>query len=141
MMDQNAPRVAGQLRALAPEIQRAILAKAFAFTASRLGEVASEVSELLNAIQTYGKLSPEQAAKAAAFADEADKRSFQLEEQDAPRSEWLKPLSEARLATAMAMAFGPDPETGSGAYYELLKSLDHGSGIEQLIESEISALR
>ena len=83
-MDQNAPRVAGQLRALAPEIQRAILAKAFAFTASRLGGVAAEVSELLNAIQTYGKLSPEQAAKAVAFADEADKRSFQLEEQDAP---------------------------------------------------------
>jgi hypothetical protein len=140
-MDENAPRVAGQLRALAPEIQRAILAKAFAFTASRLGGVAAEVSELLNAIQTHGKLSPEQAAKATAFAAEADKRSFQLEEADAPRSEWLKPLSEARLATAIAMAFGPHPETASGAYYELLRSLDHGAGIERLIEAEISALK
>ena len=103
--------------------------------------VAAEVSELLNAIQMHGKLSPEQAAKAAAFADEADKRSFQLEEEDASRPEWLKPLSEARLATAMVMAFGPDPETASAAYYELLKALDHGSGIEHLIEAEISALR
>lgn len=140
-MDQNAPRVAGQLRALAPEIQRAILAKAFAFTASHLGGVSAEISELLTAIQAYGKLSPEQVAQAAAFAHAADKRSFQLEEQDAPRPEWLKPLSEARLATAMAMAFGPDPGTGSGAYYELLKALDHGSGIERLIEAEISALK
>ena len=140
-MDQNAPRVAGQLRSLAPEVQRAILAKACAFAAARLGNVAAEVSELLNAIQTHGKLSPEQAAKAVAFAEEADRRSFELEEENAPRQEWLKPLSEARLATAIVMAFGTEPETNSGAYYELLKSLDHGSGLEQLIESEISALR
>jgi hypothetical protein len=139
-MDQNAPRVAGQLRTLAPEVQRTILGKACTFAAARLGGVSAELSELLNAIQTHGKLSPEQVAKAVAFAEEADRRSFQLEEEDAPRQEWLKPLSEARLATAIAMAFGA-AGTNSGAYYELLKSLDHGSGLEQLIESEISALR
>jgi hypothetical protein len=140
-MDQNAPRVAKQLRSLDAQVQRAILAKACAYAASRLGGVAAEISELLNAIQAHGKLSPEQAAKAAAFAEAADRRSFELEEECAPRQEWLKPFSEARLATAMAMAFGPNPETDSGAYYELLKSLDHGSGLELFIESEISALK
>jgi hypothetical protein len=140
-MDPNAPRVAGQLRSLNPEVQRVILAKACAFAANRLGGVAAEVSELLNAVQTHGKLSPEQAAKAAAFAEEADRRSFRLEEENAPRNEWLKPFSEARLVTAIVMAFGPDPVSDSGAYYELLKSLDHGSGLELFVESEISALR
>jgi hypothetical protein len=42
--------------------------------------VDAELSELLNAIQVHGFLSREQAAKAVAFAEAADKRSFELEE-------------------------------------------------------------
>jgi hypothetical protein len=138
-MDQNAPRVAGRLRSLSPEIRHNILAKACCFSAARLGDVDAKVSELLNAIQTNGKLSREQADKAVSFAAAAGDRSFELEEQCAPRREWLKPLSEARLCTAIAMAFGPDSLDDSGAFYELLKSLDHGSGLESFIEAEISA--
>jgi hypothetical protein len=140
-MDPNAPRVAALLRSLTPQLQRIILAKACAFSAATLGEVSAEVSELLDAVKKHGGLSPEQAAKALAFAEQADRRSFQLEEQSAPRQQWLKLFSEARLAAAMVMAFGPEPETDSSAYYELLKSQDHGAGIERLIESEIAALR
>jgi hypothetical protein len=137
-MDQNAPRLAGLLRSLRPEVRHLILAKACAFSATSLGNVDAELSELLNAIQIHGILSREQADKAAAFAEAADKRSFELEEQCAPRQEWLKPLSEARISTAIAMAFGPDSDDG-GAFYELLKSSDHGSGLERFIESEIVA--
>lgn len=138
-MDQNAPRLAGRLRLLSPEVRRAILAKACAFSAARLGGVDAEVSELLNLIQKHGQLSREQAAKAVAFAGAADTRSFELEEQCAPRDEWLKPFSEARLSMAMAMEFGPDSEDDGASFYELLKSLDHGSGLEAFIETEISA--
>jgi hypothetical protein len=136
-MDQNAPRLAGLLRSLRPEVRHTILAKACAFSAVSLGNVDAEVSELLIAIQMHGTLSREQAAKAVTFAEAADKRSFELEEQCAPRNEWLKPLSEARLSMAIAMAFGPDSENDGAAFYELLKSSDHGSGLERFIESEI----
>ena len=138
-MDQNAPKLARQLRSLHPEVRRVILAKACAYAAARLGEVDTAVSELLLAIQTHGKLTPEQAAKAASFAEEADRRSFELEEECAPRTEWLKPFSEARLAMAIMMEFGPDAEGDSSAFYELLKTLDHGAGLEMFIENEISA--
>jgi hypothetical protein len=43
------------------------------------------------------------------------------------------------LSTELAMAFGPDAESDRAAFFKLLKSLDHRSGLELLIESEIDA--
>lgn len=138
-MDQNSPALVRRLRSLRPEVRRAVLVKACAFSAAALGGVEPLLAELLEAAHSRGELSTEQAAKAASLAETANRRCFELEEQDAPRHEWLKPFSEAHLWTAIAMAFGPDSEDDAAALYELLKSMDHGSGLEQLVEREISA--
>jgi hypothetical protein len=138
-MDQNAARLAEQLRALTPDFRRNILVKACAFSAERLGNLDVRLSELLKAIQVHPELSREQADWAISFAEEADRRSFELEEQSAPRPEWLKLFSEARLSTAIAMGFGPDTQNDRAAFFELLKSLDHGTGLVQFIETEINA--
>jgi hypothetical protein len=138
-MNENASRLAEQLRALAPNVRRKILIKACAFSAERIGGLDAELSELLSAIQSHPALTREQADRAISFAEAADNRSFELEEQSAPRPEWLKPFSEARISTAIAMGFGSDSQSDRAAFFELLKSQDHGSGLEEFIESEINA--
>ena len=90
--------------------------------------------DFLSTIRTQGGLSPEQALKATRLAQELDHRSFELEEQDAPREAWLPPFSEARILTAIAAGFGPDCEDDAAAFYELLKSLDHGAGLEEFLQ-------
>jgi hypothetical protein len=139
-MNENAPRLAEQLRALAPDVRRKIFIKACTFSAERLGELDTELSELLSAIQLHPELTREQADRAISFAETADGLSFELEEQSAPRNEWLKPFSEARLSMAIAMAFDPHAQNDRAAFFELLKSQDHGSGLEEFIESEINAV-
>ena len=85
------------------------------------------------------ELSSEEVSKAVALADAEKQTSYALEERDAPRDKWLKPLSEACLLQAIVTAFGPDCEDDAAAVYELLDTQDHGSKLTGFIESEISA--
>ena len=140
-MDLNAPALVKRLRSLSTDTKRTILAKACAFSAARLGEMDPTLSELMNEVQLNGGLTRDQAATAVSFAAAANKKCFDLEESDAPRNEWIKPFSEARLAQAIAEAFAPDAEDEAAALYELLKSLDHGSGLEEFVEQEINAVQ
>lgn len=139
-MDENAPVLAKRLRTLKPEVRRSILAKACVFSAGHMGEVDPAVAVLLKAVQSEGQLSPEQVATALSLADAAKKRSFQLEEEDAPRHVWLKPFSEARLLIALATVFDPPADQDeASAIYELLTSQEHGSVLGDFLEGEIAA--
>jgi hypothetical protein len=137
-MDANTPSLATQLRSLKAEARRSILIRACLYSASSLGELDAEFQSLLRTLETSGRLSPEEVSRAAELADAAKMRSFALEEEDAPRAEWLKPLSEACILRGMVNAFGPDCEDDAAAVYDILDSQDHGSKLARFIESEIS---
>jgi hypothetical protein len=139
-MTDNAPFLAKRLRRLDPEVRRSILARSCLFSADTLGEFEPAVAEVFLTLKSQGGLTPEQAASALRLGEAAGKKSFQLEEDDAPREAWIKPFSEARILKALAIAFGAMPEEEDVvAVYELLKSQDHGSALETYLANEIDA--
>jgi hypothetical protein len=136
---KNAPRLAKRLRTLKSDARHAILVKAFLFSAAMLGQLEAEVQDMLRSVEANGRLSSEEASKALALAEAEKDKSYALEEQNAPREKWVKPMSEACLLQAMVTAFGPDCEDDAAAVYELLDTQDHGSKLTGFIESEITA--
>jgi hypothetical protein len=104
-----------------------------------LGQLDAEVQDMLRSAEANGRLSSEEVSKALALAEAEKDKSYELEEQDAPREKWLRPMSEACLLQAMVTAFGPDCEDDAAAIYELLDTQDHGSKLTGFIDSEISA--
>lgn len=103
------------------------------------GQLDAEVRDLLQTVEANKELSSEGVSKAVALADAEKQKSYALEEQDAPREKWLKPLSEACLLQAMVTAFRPGCKDDAAAVYELLDTQDHGSKLTGFIESEINA--
>jgi hypothetical protein len=138
-MDKSAPKLANGLRNLKSDVRHSILLKSCQFSAAMLGQLDPEVQDILQTVEANGRLSPEEASKAVALAAAEKDKSYALEELDAPREKWLKPLSEAYLLLAMVTAFGPDCEDDAIAVFELLDTQDHGSRLTGFIESEISA--
>lgn len=97
------------------------------------------LSGLLQAVQSQRSLSPEQVSTGISFAESERKRCFALEEEDAPRAQWLIPFSAAHLALALVTAFGPQSHDDAAAIYELIKTQDHGSPLERFLDAEITA--
>ena len=94
-MDENAPRLAKRLRTLKSDVRQAILVKACLFSAAMLGQLDAEVQDMLRSVEANGRLSSEEVSKALALAEAEKDKSYALEEQNAPREKWVKPMSEA----------------------------------------------
>ncbi len=138
-MDESAPILVKRLRTLKSDARHSILVKACLFSAAMMEQLDAEVQDMLQNLKANGKLSSEEVSKALALADAKKDKSFVLEEQNAPREQWLKPLSEACLLQAMVTAFRPNCKDDAAAVYELLDTQDHGSKLTGFIESEILA--
>lgn len=138
VLDQDAPGLAGQLRALKPENQRKIVVKASLFAAHGISDLDANTEALLGKMRSSGEISPQEAASAMVLSEAADNRYFKLQEQGAPAEVWGKSYSLARLLRGIAVGFGAAPnEDVADAIYEIAKSIDNSASLFEHIASEI----
>ncbi len=142
VLDQEAKGLAWKLRSLSLENRRHILAEAFKLASETITGLEPAVHVLLKAISDSNMLSETQVAEAKSLAETADERYLNLQEEQAPESEWLNWFSTARLLTAIAKGFGGSSWNDmADAVYELSKTRDDPSEIITFIESRIEASR
>ena len=98
------------------------------------------IEKLLNASVTDNTLSAERISKVQTYAEAADDRYLNEQEQGAPESVWRNWFAKARLGAAIAGAFtAKNQENLADAVYELCFTSDDKQTTIALLESEISA--
>lgn len=138
LLDQEAPGLAQRLQFLPPTARRAILVKSCLRAATALANLDSQTLELLNAIQSRGELSKQEAQSALALAEASDDKYFALAAKQAPADAWLRVFCEARLLKAMAIVFEAAPGEGpADVIYELSKTTEDPSPLLKFVDSEI----
>jgi hypothetical protein len=138
VLDQDAPGLAGRLRALSSESQHKVVVKAALFAAQRMSELDATTEVLLDKMRSSGELSPQEAVSAMVLSEAADDRYFRLREQGAPAGVWQKSFSLARLLRGIAVGFGVSPQEGiADAIYEIAKALDNSTSLFEDIASTI----
>ena len=138
LVDQYAPNLSARLGALSLEQRRRVLAESCAAMSERVPGLDPALRLLVDAAVQYNALSPEELANGRAYADMADVRYFDLQEDPATAAESHRWFVQARLATALANAFGEsDAEAAADAAYELC-IIDDDAGVAiPLIEAAI----
>jgi hypothetical protein len=138
VLDQDAPGLAGQLRALKSENRRKIVVKASLFAAHGVSDLDANTEALLDKMRSSGEISPEEAVSLMVLSEAADNQYFKLREQGAPTEVWGKVYSQARLLRGIAVGFGAAPkEDVADAIYEIAKSVDNSACLFEQIVSEI----
>lgn len=138
VLDQDAPGLAGRLRALRSESQHKVVVKAALFAAHRMSELDANTEELLNKLRISGEMSRQEAVSAMVLSEAADDRYFKLQEEGAPAGVWQESFSLARLLRGIAVGFGASPrEDIADAIYEIAKSLDNSTSLFEDIASTI----
>lgn len=140
VLDEDAPGLAGRLRALNPERRRKVLVKTALFAAQGIPELDAKTAALLDDLRFRGELSAHEAAFAMHLSEAADDRYLTLQGQGAPAGEWGQWFSLARLLRGIAVGFGAAPkEDIADGIYEIAKSLDNPASLFEQIASEISS--
>src|SRR5580658_2052870 len=120
ILDQEAPGLSQQLRELSSDQRRLVIVKACRSVSRSIKSLEAAFEVLLSAAAANNALSPAQIAEVRDYADAADERYFELEEQGADSGVWREWFAKARLATALADAFdGTSWEAAADAVYEL----------------------
>ncbi len=110
VLDQDAPGLAGQLRALKSENRRKIVVKASLFAAHRVSDLDANTEALLDKMRSSGGISHQEAVSLMVLSEAADNQYLQLREQGAPAKIWGKAYSQARLLRGIAVGFGAAPK-------------------------------
>ena len=138
VLDQDAPGLAGRLRALSSENQRKVVVKASLFAAHRVPSLDANAQMLLDKMRSSGEISPQEALTAMVLSQAADESYFKLQVEGAPRAVCQKSFSLARLLRGIAIGFGASPnEDIADAIYEIAKSLDNSASLLEDIASEM----
>lgn len=138
LADQYAPNLSARLGALILEQRRRVLAESCAEMSERIHGLEPALRSLVDAAVEHNALSGEELASVRAYAEMADDKYFELQENPATAAESHRWFVQARLATALANAFGgSDAEAAADAAYELC-IIDDDAGVAiALIEAAI----
>lgn len=138
LVDQYAPNLAARLGALSLEQRRGVLAESCAAMSERVHGLEPALRLLVDAAVEHGTLSGEELASVHAYAEMADGKYFDLQENSATAAESHRWFLTARLATALSAAFGgSDAEAAADAAYELCMADDDASVAIALIEAAV----
>jgi hypothetical protein len=142
MLDQVIPGLTNTLRTLPLEQWRHVVAKASESLSRSIDGLEPAVRAWLASAVAQNALSAEQVAEARAYAEAADDRYFTLQEQGADQLEWRNWFAKARLATALADAFGGTQwDNAADALYELCFVDEDKSAAIALIESAFRGIK
>jgi hypothetical protein len=104
-------------------------------------QLESRLTELVQLAVERNALSPGQVEELRQYAENADKRYLVLQAEGVDKHIWGNWFSKARLATALANAFGSEEwETTADAVYETLFVEDTEDRAIKLVRSEIDLL-
>jgi hypothetical protein len=138
ILDQDVPGLSERLERLLPEQWRPVLVSACQIASRSITDLEPEFKQLLATSAATHSLSAEEVARVRAYAEVSDERYFDAQEAGEEECIWLNWFAKARLATAVANAFGSDEsDTAENAFYEVLHSINDKSDIRRLIETAI----
>jgi hypothetical protein len=142
ILDKLRPSLASRLAALPLAERRAVAAKACKQAAESIQNLESEMAALVDRCVRENHLSPAQVAAAHSFAKWADERYFDLKDSGVHEDVWGTWFHKARLATAVAEAFGGESwESTASAIYELAATMDDPSPLMGTVESGIGEVK
>ena len=144
ILDQEAAGISRRLRELSSQSQRAIASKAAIWAAGRLSNLEDAEISVIQALESSGDLSLDEAKVLMNSAEAADEKYFELQAQGAHRWEWEEYFFKARLLRGLAVAFGSPnlpQEDIADAIYEMCHSMDSPRDFLSYIESLITTMR
>ena len=139
-LDHESPGLTDQLRRLSLEQRRQALTKAAIASSRQISNLEPQIRRLLESAARDNALSVEQIAEATAYAEEADDRYFQLQEQGAAEAIWKTWFAKSRLATGIINLFGGMSwQDAADAAYELCFTQDNKPAAIALVRAQIEA--
>lgn len=138
ILDYEAPGLAQRLEAMAPEERRRALTKAALTLSEHVTDMEPSLRYLLDTALAKNFLTPEEVAEAKAYANSSDAQHFASEAQGAAEAISGNWFSKARLAMAIANAFGGSSwQDAADAAYELCFTLDDKPAAIALVRTQV----
>lgn len=141
ILDQIVPGLSAKLDQLSPDQWRPILVKACQESSRSVGDIEPSIQALFETAARNNALTSEELAQVRVYAEESDKRYFDAQDAGEQEGVWGVWFAKARLATALANAFGNGKwDSAENAFYEVLHVNRDNPEIPRLIETELRAI-